>query len=185
MNWRLIHHQLLEKVIVNEDGENKEALLFRDGQAYILERTEALEVIEKLRLFYEHSNNETVDSYIEKNNINSRVINYGIDFPLNENTNKYQIPKPNNFINAKRFRKDLKRQWSFTCSWCGNKVSSKEDLNKQYYTLGGLPYNILVDSEIYDDSFIRGCSKACAESLVKDYFKRWIHEKGYKKYFEV
>lgn len=60
---------------------------------------------------------------------------------------------------------DLKRNWSFKCDWCGNKVSSKTD--KEYYSLRfpQLPH------KIERNSFERGCTKECATHIWFDLFK--------------
>jgi len=160
----------VEVVLTEDNGETKQLFALADGHMYLYKRDEVIEVLEKTLAFYRHPE---VDQLVEEqNNINRLRHMYDITEPIFQEIEEgiFQIPKSKH--TEKTFRKNLKRDWSFSCSWCNKKVSSKTD--SRYY--------VLYNQRFHLDA--RACSVACADLLWKEAAKEWIHTNGYQKYFK-
>lgn len=162
--------QLMNITINNENSSKEQGLAFIDNGGFIMKKEEASVIIEKLRKFYESD----VDDFIKEENRKNSLINspYLSTKLVNGENGKFEMPKPS--IICKAFRDDSKRHWSFTCCWCGQKVSSKT--HKQYFTLAE------ISNYQYHE---RACSKECCELAGKEQMKRWIIDNGYEDLFNL
>lgn len=105
--------------------------------------------------------------------------NFKKEYPLfltQEVDGKFVLPAP--VIHKIGFRNDLKKDWSFTCSWCEDKVSSKG--NEFYYE---------VDKHLDDIglTWIQGrfCQEACAEHYWYEQAIDLIKEKNVEKHIHT
>ncbi|MCM3593633.1 hypothetical protein M4D58_23715 [Brevibacillus borstelensis] len=143
------------------DGE--EALVFMDGNLEIMEQEEAKDVLAKLIKGYK---NEDVNKSIKEHNKERQLLHAGFDF---ENQGRYyRFNHP--VYSKKEFRKDLKRNWSFKCGWCGKKVSS--EFPQEYYTI--MEYSLEGTT-----GFERGCSEVCIKHIWDELLTNWLKEHGY------
>jgi len=168
--------------ITENDGTKSEAIVFQDNRGLIFteeefqeKKREMEETFKKASEAYERND---IDNWIDRTNKTKLLeqyvhLSYELDFLKDEN-GKYKIPSSN--VNHKNFNSE-KRNWSFTCDWCGEKVSSKTE--KSYYSLK-VPH-LVNFSEV---SFPRGCSQICADHLWRDLFKDWIHTNGFDDLFD-
>lgn len=69
---------------------------------------------------------------------------------------------------CREFRKDLKRAWSFKCSMCEKKISSKTH-NEYWGFSHQASQNINMD--IY-----RFCSKECGDVIYYDLYQRYLNK---------
>lgn len=171
-------------VDVEVDGVEKGLIAFQDKHGFILTkeklieaRNELIEVIKKADEFYAM---EGIEESIRKENIKTSIsiyssMSFDVDFTQNEN-GKFMIPNAN--LQIKQFRSDLKRNWSFKCGWCGQKVSSKTD--KSYYSID-FPHI----HSLEHDTFERSCSKECGQHIWNEVLRNWIFNNKYQDMFEL
>jgi hypothetical protein len=149
----------IDRIIIEETPEGR-AILRNTRNGMILTTEEALVIIEKLLSTY---NSDDVDEIIENTNEYQKVINAGFDF---ESKGRYY--RFNNLVySRKEFRRNLKRDWSFKCGWCGRKVSSKTD--KEYYQL----------CTMTDFPFERACSEVCIQHIWDELLMDWLNKNGF------
>lgn len=67
----------------------------------------------------------------------------------------------------REFRKNLKRNWSLKCEWCGKKVSSKTEVH--YYLVGHRP---VMSQE-------RACSEVCSKHIWDEGLLNYLKENGH------
>ena len=158
---------------MEQDGKTKEYYALHDGRGNLYSSQEVQDLIQKIQPFYSLENTKEL---IEEDNKQSFVEmklrnycqNYEIKMPEYKD-GRFQIPKPR--YRFKEFKTD-KRQWSCTCDWCGNKISSRTD--KGYY---------LISNSIFSVNE-RACSEDCLNLIWKETMKNWIHENECEQYFE-
>ncbi|MBS4203644.1 hypothetical protein [Lederbergia citrea] len=177
--YRNPHHHLyrLEEIdIIDDDNKNvKKGYVFVDHQGEILDRKKALEYIEFLQEAY---SNTSIDEFITESNkqqflynaVASKLYSSSLKFEkVDENC--YKVNRPDYKKNT--FNKS-KRDWSFRCSLCNKKVSSKYD--ESYYLVSS-PFD-----QYFDMPTERTCSIPCADVVYKDNLKRWIKERELSDY---
>lgn len=141
------------RVEVKEDnGESREYSCLANERGNVYSREDVKALFEEIKEFYMCEDMPNIDDY----NKHMQLLDYMryVSISLEEDEmGKYLIPKA--WYTYKKFNSD-KRNWSFKCNWCGEKVSSKTD--EGYYS-------------VYDRNF------------KVDNFKHWAHEHGYGKFF--
>jgi hypothetical protein len=156
----------LGQAILSDDETNKQEdlLYFYDASGFTVDKEKAFEIITKLLKFYKH---EDADKFIQENNKEQAIYHLGVnqdDIYTNHLGNKVYYFKP--------FRKNLKRNWSFTCAWCQQKVSSKD--SEGYYMIHSPNYSL------QRLNYERTCSEDCAKLLWKEGYnellKKWSIE---------
>ena len=174
----------IQITVKKDDGTEKELFAFQDNSGFVLTKKQLvdkenslMEILEKAIEFY---TSEEVEEWIDKTNTETKIelyssMNFKVDFHKNEK-GKFVIPKTN--IKYKKFKPDLKRDWSFKCGWCGKKVSSKTDNGYFSIDFPSIP-------DLNNKPFERGCTEECATHIWKDSFKNWIHQNDYQDFFEV
>lgn len=144
----------------------------------LVNRKEALELIEKLMIAYK---DPSVEKYIEtRNNETKAELNLEftlratlLDWTYDNEKNQYFIKEPT--FKIKGFRKNLKQDWSFRCASCNKKVSSKTDAG--YF---------LVRAYTSQDSITeKACSSSCCSVIWRDNVRDWINEKGYQDHVKI
>lgn len=126
----------------------------------VLEWKEASELINQIINTYSKENiNEQIDLY----NQVQRLLNSGFDFRRAGRYYRFN----DKVYEQKEFRTNLQRDWSFKCSWCGKKVSSKTEV--EYYSM-------VLESSRFAPDFKRTCSEACVQLLWDEWLKNWLKE---------
>ena len=153
--------------IKEDNGEMGNYRCLVDGHGYIYTKDVVQDIFEQIKDFYER--NDINDIVIECNDEEAieGYLNetYRLKGVKKHEDGKFLIPEAR--FKHKKFNPE-KRDWSFNCHWCGNKVSSKTD--KDYYVVNDYRLDIGVE---------RACSEDCARLIWKDGFKNWVNEKGY------
>lgn len=154
-------------------GSEEEHFAVMDNYGHITTKKELNEILDAVKSFY---TGENVDVAIIKHNkqkdLHNKLDNYCQNYSQQvdkDSNGLYNLPTPN--YKYKQFNPE-KRDWSCTCNWCGNKVSSKED--DGYYTIYNSTFNIVNE---------RACTKACIELIWKDKLKEWIYDNEYQEFF--
>jgi hypothetical protein len=152
----------------NDKPEELYAFLGREGLIY--EPEEILDILQKALTFY---TKENVTELIQEENNILRLRNGLATLSQREfkevSPGIFEEPAPE--YSYKEFRSDLERNWSFRCSWCTKKVSSKTE--KDYYTLNCSEFGIEG----------RTCSETCAKLFWKESIKEWISDNGFNNNF--
>lgn len=148
----------LEKIMINDE----EGLVLCNNHRYIMEREEALEILTQLVKGYE---NVEVNEFIRNHNKELRLLHAGFDFERRGIYYRFESP----VYRKKEFRKDLKRNWSFNCGWCGKKVSS--EFPQEYYNISEWLEGMT--------GFERGCSEVCIKHIWDELLTNWLKENGY------
>ncbi|RBW68241.1 hypothetical protein [Bacillus taeanensis] len=157
---------IMPSIISTADGE--EFLTFQDGNGYLLSTNKldliARELIKTLEL-------DGLDKFVKSKNIDTYLSHHYLSDP--ENEGKYLIPFDKLNINRKLF--NPLKNWSCTCGNCSIKMLSKD--GGEYFTIN--PY------WPFEGRTERACSEGCMKVIAKDKVLNWIHEKDYKKYFDL
>lgn len=163
----------VEVQVKEDNGEIKSYHCLGDEKGYIYPKEIVQDLFEQVKDFYERYDNiELVDEGNKQQELEhylSTIHGFG-QIKKHEN-GKYLIPESK--YKYKKFNPE-KRDWSFKCHWCGDKVSSKTEPG--YYTINDFYFGISME---------RACSEDCAKLIWKDGIKNWINENGYTKYFHI
>lgn len=122
--------------------------LMVDTHGFVMPKEDFQEFVRRANLAYEA---QGIDNFIQFNDFKTtypRFITRKVD-------GKYLLPKP--VYHKTEFRKDIKKDWSFKCAWCKEKVSSKTDTT----------YFVMRESfDPYEMEEVNGrfCQEACAEN---------------------
>lgn len=153
---------------VDVDGVRLLAFSDRDGE--IMSKDDFHKMMEFATRFYQV---EGVEEWIEKENkMQQWVFHPILDTEIVDG--KRVLPEPK--FERKTFRKNLKRDWSFSCTWCGKKVSSKTDdayyrVSEQSVGKGGLEAQC--------------CSEACATNFWYEGVVQWMIDEKYTDMFHT
>jgi hypothetical protein len=126
------------------------------------------EMIDLAKKFYDSAD---VDEFIKEENKRASVIQHHLFHYVAEVDGKYLLPLPD--YKEKKFKTD-KRHWSFTCTWCGKKVSSAEQ--EKYYN-----FTLYLDKKYVE----RCCSKECIELAWYEIVKEEIYRNNFQDYFHM
>lgn len=162
-------YRVIPVEVQEDNGESRVYSCLADERGTVYSKEDVKALFEEIKEFYVREDMPNIDDY----NKHMQLLDYMrcVSISLEEDeTGKYLIPKAR--YTYKKFNSD-KRNWSFKCNWCGEKVSSKTD--EGYYSA--------YDRNFKVDNFDRGCSEDCAKLIWKDNFKHWAHEHGYSKFF--
>ncbi|OQR53434.1 hypothetical protein [Bacillus sp. CDB3] len=162
-------YRVIQVEVEEDNGESREYSCLADERGTVYSKEDVKALFEEVKQFYMREDMPNIDDY----NKDKKLLDYMrcVSISLEEDEmGKYLIPKARYIY--KKFNSD-KRNWSFKCDWCGEKVSSKT--NEGYYSA--------YDRNFKGNSFDRGCSEDCAKLIWKDNFKHWVHEHGYSKFF--
>lgn len=162
-------YRVIQVEVEEDNGESREYSCLADERGTVYSKEDVKALFEEVKEFYMREDMPNIDDY----NKDKKLLDYMkcVSISLEEDEmGKYLIPKAR--YTYKKFNSD-KRNWSFKCDWCGEKVSSKT--NEGYYSA--------YDRDFKGNNFDRGCSEDCAKLIWKDNFKHWLHEHGYSKFF--
>lgn len=157
---------MFPKVSVSKDGKECEGRVIVDNNGIIMEKKEALELIEKIRLYY---GQEGIEDYIKSENEIEYFKYFG--FPYDKQSGLFLFKTP---VVVKREAKKSEREWAFKCKCCGKRWSNK---NRSYYYVSKFFTPITVSK--------MACSEECAEQINIDLQKEWIRDNGYGHFFGI
>lgn len=129
-----------------------------DQDNMLLSRRDAIEYLQQILNSYDK---KEIDEMLEESNKVQRVYNSGFEFDGKGRYFRYGW----SVYEQKKFRKSRKRDWSFKCSWCQQKVISQDEA--VYYLVKG--NNTPIDYQ-------RTCSEACVQLLWDEWLKGWLKE---------
>lgn len=160
-------------VSVEVDGE--EAIAFTDQMGYFIDENEVKEILGAAEKFYRADN---INDFIKEQNVQQHI--YSVlsdDYRAGKTENGKTILKWN--APEERYFDSEKRHYSFRCSLCNEKVSSKDRTN--YFV-----QNTKVDNfrSSPRQSFMV-CSEACGRVIAKEEIRNWIKEEGFEDYLTV
>lgn len=141
--------------------DDEDAILMMNGHGQIMSKEDFEELVRLGQRFY--GSDDVTEWILEQNRINR-----WLGHPLLGTARvdgKYVLPEPQ--LEERAYRKNLKREWSFTCDWCQEKTTSYP---------GGSYYRI--HESLSRNKTIAGtcCSVACGENLWYDLIIQWVLE---------
>ncbi len=159
--WDLSRYFLM-KVGVGESP----ALMFRDSHGFLMDPHQALEIIDKLKIAYE---SPEINAFVEQENQDLHLESMGIDLNHRYLLNGINVYKKKEFD-------PLKRKRSFSCAWCGTRVSSTKDKEYYYITDHYLRSGL---SEQKSQPWEYSCSETCIRHVWDEIYESWMRERGY------
>lgn len=158
---------------LTEKGQESKHFALVDNKGYIYTEKEVHELLDKIKGFYEVENvNILINNHNKLTYLEGILQNYAANYDqtiLTTDDGLFELPQPH--YKCKTFNPE-KRNWSFTCNWCGEKVSSKKD--DKYYTL---------NNSIFDVNMERACTETCAKLIWYDKIKEWVYDREYEEFF--
>lgn len=163
----------LSQVTLSNDGQKMKHFALVDNWGYIYTEKEIRELQDKIDSFYAVENIDIlIINQNKRTDLEDTLRNYAANYDqslIKNDEGLFVLPK--SVYKYKTFNPE-KRNWSFKCNWCGEKVSSIDD--DKYYTL---------NNSIFEISMERACAEVCAELIWYDKIKEWIYDRGYKDFF--
>lgn len=139
--------------------EDKRYFTLVDNYGRYIPTKDMLKLADKLKEF---SSLENIDEELEKENTKQNLSEY---IGLQENEEGlFVIPEDFVKVERREFNSE-KRNWSFKCGNCSEKVGSKTD---QYY------YSVYLSHSFILSKQDRACSPACSNVIAKDMVKEGL-----------